>query len=111
MPEYRGELSEQERREVLSSAGADYGPYIDLVRQAVEGSPNARQHKFGLTGDEVDQRRTHKRRFKAAAEMVGYTLEWIPDPQHKVPDDELWARLYKQGQEPAKRQRKPKAAA
>ncbi len=111
MPNYRGELLEEERKQVLSAAGADYGPYIDLVREAVEQHPNARQHKFGLSANEVKDRRTHKRRFKAAAEMVGYTLEWIPDPQHKVPDDELWARLYKQGQEPAKRQRKPKAAA
>jgi hypothetical protein len=109
MPEYRGELSEQERREVLSSAGADYGPYIDLVRRAVESNPDSRQHKFGLTAGEVEQRRTHKRRFKAAAEMIGYTLEWLPDPQKRVPQDELWARIYKQGQEPVKRQRKKAA--
>jgi hypothetical protein len=110
MPEYRGELTEQERRETLASAGADYGPYIDLVRQAVERNPQARQHKFGLTGEEVAQRRTHKRRFKAAAEMIGYTLEWIPDQRKQIPPDELWARLYKQGAEPAKRARKKKAA-
>jgi hypothetical protein len=79
------------------------------LRNAVERNPNARQHKFGLSGDEVEQRRTHKRRFKAAAEMVGYTLEWLPDPQKKIARDELWARLYKQGQEPAKRQRRKAA--
>jgi hypothetical protein len=108
MPEYRGELTEQERREVLSSAGADYGTYIELVRKAVEGKPDSKQHKFGLTAGEVKERRAHKRRFKAAAEMVGYTLEWVPDPQKKVPPDELWARVYKHGQEPPKRQRKTK---
>jgi len=110
MPDYRGELTEQERKEVLSSAGADYGPYIDLVRNAVEQHPNVRQHKFGLAADEVRDRRTHKRRFKAAAEMAGYTLEWIPDPKSKIARDELWARIYQQGQEPAKRGRKRKAA-
>jgi hypothetical protein len=109
MPDYRGELTEQERRETLSSAGADYGTYIELVRQAVEGNPNSTQHKFGLTADEVRERRAHTRRFKAAAEMAGYTLEWLPDPQRKIAQDELWARVYKQGQEPPKRQRKTKA--
>jgi len=78
MPEYRGELTEQERREVLSSAGADYGPYIDLVRNAVERNPNARQHKFGLSGDEVEQRRTHKRRFKATTDSK-HTLPVTPN--------------------------------
>jgi hypothetical protein len=110
MPDYRGELTEQERKEVLSSAGADYGLYIDLVRKAVEQNPGGRQHKFGLAADEVKDRRTHKRRFKTAAHMLGYTLEWIPDQRKQIPPDELWARIYKQGQEPAKRQRKKAAA-
>jgi hypothetical protein len=111
VPEYRGELTEQERREVLSSAGADYGTYVELVRQAVEENPNSRQFKFGLTADEVKERRTHKRRFKAAADMAGYTLEWLPDPQRNIAPDELWARIYKRGEEPVKRQRKKAAAA
>jgi hypothetical protein len=79
VPTYLGELSEQERKETLSQSGADYGPYIDLVRHAVELHPAGRQFKFGLTPDEVKNRRAEKRRFKAAAEMVGYKLEWLPD--------------------------------
>ncbi len=109
MPQYLGELGDEERRRVLASGGADYGPYIDLVRRAVAEHPDSKQHKFGLSADEVPDRRAHKRRFKAAAEMVGYTLDWLPDPQKKIAPEELWARLYKHGGEPVKKQRKKAA--
>jgi hypothetical protein len=106
MPNYLGVLSEEERRRVLASAGADYGPYLDLVRKAATEHAGSKQHKFGLAASEVGDRRAHKRRLKAAADMAGYTLDWVPDPQKKIPPDELWARLYKHGSEPAKRRRK-----
>ena len=108
MPDYRGMVTEQERRETLSTAGADYGTYTDLVRNAAEGNPDGTLHKFGLSADEVTERRAHKRRFKAAAEMAGYTLEWLPDPQKRIAPDELWARLYRHGHAPPKRQRRPR---
>jgi hypothetical protein len=110
MPGYGGGVTKEESRRTLSTAGAEIGPYIDLVRQAVEQNPDAEIQKFVLSANEVKDRRAHKRRFTAAAESLGYRLQWVQDPQKRISLDELWARIYKHGHEPAKRPRKSRVA-
>src|SRR5438105_2386698 len=109
MPKYGRKLSEQDVKEAAVGS-ADYTPYLDVVQAALR-EPESAAYAFELTAEEVKDRRSHKRRFKTAADLLGYTLVWLNVNPAKVLEDELWARLYKKGEEPVRRPRRKREPA